>query len=118
MKRNELSLIVVLIALVTIGFGFIVWWTLPLVAFISALYLARSHTTRHALILSSLSPALGWVCAALGRDLFEGGRVSAKLAGLFHLGYGVFVYVALFALAAIVSFFGALSGSEVSKSFR
>lgn len=117
-KQNEKLLIFLLITLVTIVFGFVAWWTLPLVAFGASWLVARKAKFSLAVQLGTLAPACGWIFTALVRDLFENTRMSQKLAGLLHLGFGFFVYLGLFVIVALVSFFAAWSGAETSKALR
>jgi hypothetical protein len=100
----------------TIAFGFLAWWTFAFVAFAASFYFSRREQS--GLLMSTICPALGWVLVALARDLNESGRISAKLATILHVGYAPLVYVTLFVLVLIPSFFAALSGSFASKTFR
>jgi hypothetical protein len=106
------------LAAVTIACGFIAWWSFVIVAFVSAFYLQRRFEALGPIRLATFAPATGWLFACLARDLFEDGRISAKLASMLHLNISVAVYAAVFLLVCLPSFFAAYSGATVSKSFR
>ncbi len=108
----------VMIACLTVATGFLVWWTFLPIAFASAFYLTRTHKTWRVVLISGVSPAVGWLVTALARDLSESLRISHKLAGLLHVHYGVVIYLALFIVCAVPSCLAAFSGSETSKAFR
>jgi|GEM_PF-4624830 len=114
MKTRCLS--VLLLAGVTVALGFIAWWMFLPVAFLSGFYFARKR--EQAVLISCLGPALGWVLAAVVRDLFEDGRISAKLASLLHVRFAFAVYLVLIVIVAIPSFFASYGGSKASEALR
>lgn len=117
-SRQEKTLLVLAVASLTIALGVIAWWTFMPLAFASAWVLCRFFERVRPVAIASLSPALGWVLAALARDIYEGGRISAKLATLLHVQFAVVVYALVFVVVSGVSFFAAFSAAQVSKALR
>jgi hypothetical protein len=116
--RRKVLLIILALSGLTIALGFLAWWTFVLVAFASAFILQKRFEDLGAVRLATISPALGWVLGCFVRDLFEDGRISAKLASLLHLQFSVAVYMAVFFVIAVPSFFAAFSGATASKALR
>ena len=102
----------------TIACGFVAWWTFVIVAFVGGFFSQRQFEDLGAIRLATFAPAIGWVLACLVRDLFEDGRISAKLASILHLQASVAVYASVFLLISLPSFFAAYSGATFSISFR
>jgi hypothetical protein len=116
--RNQTLLMFAAVMLTTVTLGFFSWWTFVPVAFAAAFYFTRSQKVLRPLIPAMLAPALGWVVTAFVRDLFEDGRISAKLATLLHIRFAIAVYLVLFVVALIPSSLAAYSGSQASKALR
>lgn len=114
--NKQRTLIVLVLAGVTVALGFVSWWTFVPVAFVSGFILARKQ--ERAVLLSCLGPALGWILMALVRDLHEDGRISTKLASLLHVRLAFAVYLVLFVIVAVPSFFASYSGSKTSEALR
>lgn len=116
--KRQRALVGLALSGVTIALGFVAWWTFLPVAFVSGFFLQRRFEHLGAVRLATFAPAIGWVLACLARDLFEDGRISAKLASLLHLQFSMAVFALVFLAVSVPSFFAAYSGATVSKSFR
>ena len=117
-RRSQIALLVVLLSGVTVALGFLAWWTFAGVSFFAGLWLTRSKNFARPVVIAFLGPSLGWVLAALARDIFESGRLSAKFATLLHVHYAVLVYVVLFVFSMIPASLAAYSGAQTSKALR
>lgn len=104
------------IALISSGTGFLSWYVFVLVAFVSG-YLARKmQVTRYPSLFAAAATATGWILVALIRDIIESGRLSTKLAGFLSLPHASLMYLALFLLVGIPSWFAAYAGSDAYRA--
>ena len=117
MNRTHRTIVLTLL-LASIALGFITWFLFLPVAFVGGYALVRTKCARFPALSSAAATAAGWIVVALFRDLFEGGRVSSKLASFLSLPHAVFVYPALFLLCAVPAFFAAYSGAALSAVYH
>lgn len=72
----------------------------------------KVHVSRRDALAPGALIALAWIVVAFVKDMIEGGRISSRLAQIFQLPAGIFIYLILFAatlgLAYLAGFVGRL----------
>ena len=90
-----------------------VWWSFLIPAliagFFSLAYQVRRPKSKRAIAAIGVT---AWLGMALFEDLASGWRVSVRLSGLFHLPYGVGIYILLATLLGILTALAAGIGQD------